>query len=502
MAATWVMNTLTPSPLLISLMSTVATLPFFLFTFPAGAIADMVDRRRLLCVMNLWLAIIAAGLAALVWLKFVNPYVILAAVFLLGVGFAINAPAWTAIIPEVVTKEELPAAITLGGLQLNVSGIIGPSIGGMLLPVFGANVVFAINAFCFLFVIWALLMWRKPIEPSQGPQEGFFGSFASAIRYVRLTPAIRVVVLRGALFGLFIALIPALLPVVGLKKLYLGASHLGLLFTSMAVGSVLGAVFVVPRVRASFTPNAVTILACAMLGLVYFLMGCINQAWGFMLVAALAGTAWTIAASELWVAGQNAAPDWARGRMNAVYMMVSSGSMAIGGIVWGAAATFYGLDWALHGASILLLCSLPLLFRLSIDFVHELTQQSPLDWDSHSGLEVPNPEEGPVKVTMGFQIEPSKRDQFLNLLREIRDIYLRNGVSNFRVYEDLARKHSFRIEMVVATWREHLLQQERMTSTERKTLDEVRRLHHAKGAPEIRYYISREKEILSREDGT
>jgi len=168
-------------------------LTFFLFTFPAGAIADMVDRRRLLCIMNPWLAIIAAGLAALVWVKFVNPYVILAAVFLLGVACAINAPAWTAIIPEVVTKEELPAAITLGGLQLNISGIIGPSIGGMLLPVFGANVVFAINAFCFLFVIWALLRWQKPIEPSERPAEGFFESFASAIRYARITPAIRVV---------------------------------------------------------------------------------------------------------------------------------------------------------------------------------------------------------------------------------------------------------------------------------------------------------------------
>jgi MFS family permease len=143
--------------------------------------------------MNFWLAIIAAGLAALVWLKFVNPYVILAAVFLLGVAFAINAPAWTAIIPEVLTKEELLAAITLGGLQLNISGIIGPSIGGMLLPVFGANVVFAINAFCFLFVIWALLRWQKPIEPSERPAEGFFESCASAIRYARITPAIRVV---------------------------------------------------------------------------------------------------------------------------------------------------------------------------------------------------------------------------------------------------------------------------------------------------------------------
>jgi hypothetical protein len=134
---------------------------------------------------------------------------------------------------------------------------------------------------CFLFVILALLRWRRPIEPShRAPVENFFESFASAIRYVRLTPAIRVVVLRGALFGLFIAVIPALVPVVGLKKLYLGVSHFGLLLTSMAIGSVLGAVFVVPRVRASFTPNAVTILACAMLGLVYFLIGCINQSWG------------------------------------------------------------------------------------------------------------------------------------------------------------------------------------------------------------------------------
>ena len=183
--------------------------------------------------------------------------------------------------------------------------------------------------------------------------------------------------------------------------------------------------------------------------------------------------------------------------MNAVYMMVSNGSMAIGGIIWGAAATFYGLDSALHGASILLLFSLPLLFRLSIDFAHELTQQQFfLIPDSDNGLQVPDPEEGPVEVTMSFQIEPSKRDQFLNLLREIREIYLRNGVSSFRLYEDLARKHSFRIEMVMATWREHLLQQERMASSERETWDELRRLHRAQGVPEMRLYISREKEIV------
>ena len=130
-AAKWLMNTMTPSPLFLSLMSTFATLPFFLFTLPAGVLADMFDRKKLLCFMNLWLALVAAGLAIANWIGVANPYLILGTVFLLGIGFAFNAPAWTAIIPQVVTKEDLPSAITLGGLQINISGIIGPAIGGL-----------------------------------------------------------------------------------------------------------------------------------------------------------------------------------------------------------------------------------------------------------------------------------------------------------------------------------------------------------------------------------
>ncbi|HEY5743732.1 MAG TPA: MFS transporter [Terrimicrobiaceae bacterium] len=130
MAATWLMNTMTPSPLFLSLISTFATLPFFLFTLPAGALADMCDRRTLLFLINLWLTMVAVGLAIANLTGLANPYLILGTVFLLGIGFAFNAPAWTAIIPEVVKKEDLPSAITLGGLQMNISGIVGPAIGG------------------------------------------------------------------------------------------------------------------------------------------------------------------------------------------------------------------------------------------------------------------------------------------------------------------------------------------------------------------------------------
>src|ERR1700746_198545 len=155
-ATTWMMNTLSASPFLLSLMSTVASLPFFLFTLPAGALADSVDRKKLLVLMNLWLAITAAVLAVFGWLHLLSSCLILGSVFLVGVGFAFEAPAWTSIIPEIVSDAELPSAATLGGLQMNISGIIGPALGGLLLPVIGPSSVFAVNAACFLGVIFAI----------------------------------------------------------------------------------------------------------------------------------------------------------------------------------------------------------------------------------------------------------------------------------------------------------------------------------------------------------
>jgi hypothetical protein len=264
----------------------------------------------------------------------------------------------------------LPSATTLGGLQLNISGIVGPAIGGLILPLLGVNFVFAINSACFLLVILAVSRWQSMGEASRVPREAFLESLANASRYIRHTPGVRVVVVRVSLFALFISMIPALLPVVGLKQLNLNAFQLGFLFTSVSIGSVLGAVFVVPTVRAKLSPNKVTILATALLILVYFLMGCIRQPEAFLLAAGVVGVAWTVAASELWVAGQIATPEFARGRLTAAYMMASSGSTAIGGIVWGALAAFRSLEFTLHTASISLLISLPLLFRFSIDVAH------------------------------------------------------------------------------------------------------------------------------------
>jgi predicted MFS family arabinose efflux permease len=366
-AATWIMNKLSGSPFLISLMSTVASLSFFLFTLPAGVLADKVDRRKLVCAINLWLAATALSLAVLGWLHMLNPYLILICVFCIGVGFALNAPAWTSIVPEIVSNAELPSASTLSGLQLNISGIVGPALAGLLVPLAGAKLVFTVNAVSFLIVVLATRRWKQPTAPPKPRSESLVDSFRTVIGYVRSAPGLRVVLTRNFLFALFISVIPALMPVVGLKVLHLSSSGLGLLFTSMGIGSVVGAVLIIPWLRSQFSTDAIMLLANLLIVLAYALMALVRQGEAFFVVAALAGLGWTLSASELWVAAQRAMPGWARGRINATVIMVSQGAMVLGGVLWGSAATLVGASYTLLGAAVLFLTSLFLARRLSID---------------------------------------------------------------------------------------------------------------------------------------
>jgi predicted MFS family arabinose efflux permease len=449
--------------------------------------------------MNLWLAIAAGLLAIFGLLQLLNPYLILACIFLMGVGFALNAPAWTALVPEVVSDEELPSAATLSGLQLNISGIIGPAVGGLLLPLVGANWLFTINAVCFLLVTAAILQWKRREKADKLPLESFFESFFTAIRYVRYAPGIQVVLARNVLFAFFISLIPALIPVVGLKELKLTAAGCGLLFSSMGAGSVLGAVFVVPWMRKHFSPNALTVMANAVIALVYVLMALVRDQNVFMVVAALAGIGWTLSASELWVAGQRAMPPWARGRMNATVIMVSQGAMALGGVIWGTAATGFGINPTLLGGAGVLILSLILAIPLSINFTGTLDFESaPVTSFSHKLIYLPQPKDGPVAVMYEFNLDPARAPEFIKLMNQVRMIHLRNGAFTWRLHEDLTRHNTFRIEMLVPSWTQHLLQQERMTKAERAIIDQANAFHSGGVPIEERIFLCVNDELGSR----
>jgi predicted MFS family arabinose efflux permease len=356
-------------------MSTLASLPFFLFILPAGALADRVDRKQLVCTINVGMASTAFALAVLGWMGFLNASLVLGCVFLIGVGFAINAPAWASIVRQVVSDAELPSAATLGSLQFSIAGIIGPALGGLLVPLAGANFVFALNAACFLLVVAAAWQWKQPTRGVKPPSESFFESFKALIRHARNAPRLQVVLARHFLFALFASVIPALMPVVGLKVLLLSSSKLGLLFTSLGAGSAVGAVFVIPWLRACLSPDRLTLSANLLLVLVYILMAFVRHTEAFFVVAALAGVGWTMSASELWVAAQRIMPSWARGRMNATVIMISQGAVGFGGLIWGSAGAIVGASYALLGAAVLFLTSLLLGRRLSLDFAGNLEER-------------------------------------------------------------------------------------------------------------------------------
>ena len=354
-AATWTMNLMSPSGLFISLMASLASLPFFLFTLPAGALADAFNESRILRLANLWLAGSAGTLAFLGWAGLLNPVLLLAGVFLLGVGFAINAPAWASLVPQVVTDKELPSALTLNGMQFNITSILGPALAGVLLTRVGAPVVFALNAAGFLLVFTAIPSLGKTGSGASQTLASFLRSIPSTFRYVRQAQNVGNILARNAMFSFFIAIVPALAPVLLLKELRLDASSLGLVFASMGAGSVISAIFVIPWLRSRFSTDALMIIAQVTLAGVYILMAFVHHCLYCLIPMALAGASWTLAASELWVIAQRSIPDSLRGRISALMMVLSQGAMTLGAIVWGVGAQIAGTRVILFAAAFLFL---------------------------------------------------------------------------------------------------------------------------------------------------
>jgi len=371
-AATWTMNLMSPSGLFISLMASLASLPFFLFTLPAGALADAFNQSRILRLANLWLAGCAGALAVLGWAGVLNPVLLLAGVFLLAVGFAINAPAWASLIPQVVTDKELPSASTLNGMQFNLTSILGPAVAGVLLTRVGAPVVFALNAAGFLLVFTAIPSLEKTGSGVSQTLESFLRSIPSTFRYVGQAQNVANILARNAIFSFFVVAIPALAPVLLLKELRLDASSLGLVFASMGAGSVISAIFVIPWLRSRFATDTLMIIAQVTLAGVYILMAMVHHCLYCLVPMALAGAGWTLAASELWVIAQRSIPNSLRGRISALMMVLSQGAMTLGGVVWGVSAELTGTRVALLAAASLFLTTVlasmlfPRIFRKSL----------------------------------------------------------------------------------------------------------------------------------------
>jgi MFS family permease len=483
------MNSLGASALALSLMSSAATIPFFLFTLPAGALADLADRRRLLRFFNGWLACSAGFLAVCAYAGGLTRDIILLGVFLLGVGFAFQAPVASASIPEIVGKEQLPSAIVLGGIQMNLAGIIGPALGGLLIPLVGVSTIFALNAAAFVLVLMAVRTWRRTKAAVDAPLEGFLDSLTGAVRYMRYAPGVRIVLLRNLIFGVLIGAIPALLPVLSLRVLHLDAVNFGFVFTSMGFGSLAGAVLILEPARKRLKPNQMTIVASVALALAYALMAAVRDPHTFFLVAAVAGAAWTISASELWVAGQRVIPDWIRGRMNATHMMVAQGGMAIAGLVWGVLAARFSVDWALLLASAIGVGGALTPKRWSIDFSTQTNLDPAPLTDTYRAPYMPEAHDGPITATIEIDVAPENRIRFFRLMKQIRLVFLRNGAFNARLDQDIENPNRFRLQAMYSSWAALQRTDQRFTRDENALWSELWTLHSGQESPRPKRYL-------------
>jgi len=464
--AGWLMTELSSSPSLVALVEAADSIPMMLLALPAGALADIVDRRRLLIAIQVYLLIVAGALGVLTLLGSTTAWALLGFTFALGVGAAVMMPAWSAIVPDLVRPDELPAAVALNSVAINVSRAIGPAIAGVLVAAVGPWLVFILNAVSYLGVIAALARWHREPKRSTLPAERFMSAMRVGLRFVTHEDALQVVLVRGSAFFVFASATWALFPLIVRRELGRGPEIYGLLLTCIGVGAVAGAV-ILPRVRARVSPDALvagasTLYAAAALALAHL------QNIGLLVLAMLAtGVAWISILSALQVAAQLTLPAWVRARGLAAFVVVLMGGMALGSILWGQVATRIGIPAALTSAAIGMVLASALTWKFKLGEHDALDFTPTMDWPLPVLAETPEPDM-PVLVTIRYQVRPDKRAEFIAAMQDVRKMRRRNGAYFWQLFHDSEEPTHFVETFMDESWMEHLRQHERASVASRE----------------------------------
>ncbi len=467
------MTAISSSPLLISLMQTAASLPVLLFGFPAGAMADIFDRRRLLLFWAAWMLVAAALLSGFTLTGWIGPCWLLVLTCLLNVGAAMNGPTWQAIVPELVPREQLPVAIALNSAAFNLARAIGPALGGLAVAVFasvwfGAGLVFSLNALSFVAVLVVIYRWqRTPFFKSALPAERLLGSMRAAVRYTRFEPAMKAILLRAFLQTSCVSAMWGLLAVVARDDLHHGALGYGIFNGCIGLGAVVAAIWL-PRVRRKLSADTIVSASAAMFAVTLLVMAWVHYWFPLILVLILGGMAWTSTASSLNIAVQLSVPAWVQARALGIYQMVFQGGLAIGSAFWGGLAERMGTAPALSLAAGALLLGLPIARRFSLTSGTGLDHSpgrlaSALNRAAPQIVIEPNPEDGPVLVTVTFKINPKRAAEFIRAAYELGRVRRRDGAVRWSLFADPFDPTRYMETYVVESWLARQRQLERFT---------------------------------------
>lgn len=487
--AQWMLVHQPNAPTLTSLVQAASLLPVLFLSLPAGVLADVLDRRRLLVALSIAMTAVSAALAILTAAGLTTPTVLIALVFLMGCGSALTGPGWQAIQPELVPRAQIPAAAALGSLNVNLARAVGPAVAGVLVAVTGPDLVFGINAVSFLGVVAALTAWHRTAPRTGGAPERMRPALSAGTRYVRNAPGVRRVMLRAALFVLPASALWGLLPVVSSQRLHQGAGGYGLLLGALGVGAIAGAVSV-KRVRAAVDRNVLLALSSAAFAAGSAVAAVVTQPAVVAVVLVVTGAGWLYALSTLNTTLQLALPAWVRARGLAVYLMVFMGGQGIGSLVWGLVANATSTRATLLAATALLL-----LTALSLAVWPMRARTGTFERDIVAPWPEPmlafdhDPEDGPVLVEVSYDVPDDRLADFRAAMAALAVSRRRTGASHWALYRDAEHPAAWVETFQVPSWQEHLRQHEsRLTAYDAELAARARDL--SRTSPRVRHLLS------------
>jgi predicted MFS family arabinose efflux permease len=473
-AAGWLMTSLNPEPFAVSLVQVVSNLPMFLLALPAGALVDSVDRRRFLIVGELATMLSTMVFAILVSSHRITPTSLLIMTGVTSAAAAVCAPAWQTVVSQLVPKAELPGAVALNSLGINISRAIGPALGGFLVSAFGFGPPFWIDAVSNAGVIAALFRWRQSARRSNLPRERMGSALRVGLRHARYNPHLSSTLIRTAGFCLSASAYWALLPIATRQQTSGGATLYGVILGTIGVGAAAGALLL-PRLKERLGADRLMTLCAAGTALATALFGLARNPGVFLFASALAGVCWIGALSSLNLSAQVALPEWVRGRGLALFVTVMFGALSLGGLLWGKVAALVDTSTALLAAAAAAALSIPLTWQFKLQTGVGVDFTPSEHWPAPITTHEIDRDRGPVMVTVEYRIDPKNRAGFLKVLYRYARERRRDGAYEWRLFEDPAQEGSFVEIFMVDSWLEHLRQHARVTKADRLQEDVVRR---------------------------
>ncbi|WP_254425626.1 MFS transporter [Polaromonas sp. A23] len=486
-AAAWLMTSLTTSPIWVALVQSASTLPVFLLGLPSGALADILDRRRYFIITQFWVAAVALVLCLTIVMDVMTAPLLLALTFANGVGLAMRWPVFSAIVPELVPRAQLPAALALNGVAMNASRIIGPLVAGALIASAGSEYVFILNAVLSLLAGFVIMRWRREHVPSPLGRERLISAMRVGVQFVRQSARLRAVLLRVALFFFHSTALLALLPLVARGLNSGGAGTFTLLLASMGFGAIFVVAFLLPRLRRTFSRDALVLCGMVLQSVATAVVAFAPNVYIASPAMFLAGMAWITTANSLSVSAQLALPDWVRARGMSMFQMAIMGASALGAAVWGQIATVTSVPVSMliaASTAVLAIGATQLLLRdRSIE--EDLTPSRVFKVPS---AEAP-PLTGQIRITIEYRIDPARGEEFRALMQESRRSRLRQGALAWELLRDISEPGRYIEQISDESWTEHLRRFDRVTAGDVALRDRKLAFHLGESPPVVTRFV-------------